>query len=508
MPHISNSRSARLCATGLTACCLVILSILISCSSPKLPTGNVSDSKEVPAITPDYTSVTVPPNIAPMNFDIDIPGDEYVASVTGKGGKSLIASGKTIRWDMDGWHDLLDDSKGSDLAYEIYVRNGDSWKRYRFTQHVAPEVIDTYISYRLIEPSFVQYAGITINQRDLTSFDESVVYNNAAPADERRGQCMNCHVPRNQYRDHASQLHIRNRGGGTVVMAGDSVVKVNLKTDSTLSAGVYPAWHPNLDLIAYSTNTTEQKFFNKGEAQVEVYDRASGLILYDMKTHEVATIADDPDLLETFPAWSPDGKRLYYSVARYPEGVTSENLPEHHTEIHYDIVSRDFDPATRRFSEPDTAVNAAAEGMSALLPRISPDGKYLLYCKAPFGTFHIWHKESDLWIKDLATGSERPLSDANSPDTDSYHSWSSNGRWIVFSSRRDDGSFTRPYITYISPSGSDTKAFVVPQETPQYYRDLMKSYNVPEFFVEPFAQCRSAILEQVNDTARQAPYKR
>ena len=227
-----------------------------------------------------------------------------------------------------------------------------------------------------------------------------------------------------------------------------------------------------------------------------------------MKTNEVSHIVNDPALLETFPAWSPDGKRLYYSVAAYPDGVTPETVSANLDRIRYDIVSRDFDIVTRRFSAPDTVVHASANGESALLPRVSPDGKYLLYCKAPFGTFHIWHSESDLWMKDLATGEDHPLANANSDDTESYHTWSSNGRWIVFSSRRDDGSYTRPYIAYIDKDGRDSKAFVVPQESPQYYRDLMKSYNVPEFLVAPVQVSRQDILNEVNKEPRKASFRK
>ena len=484
-----------------------VLILTAGCGRMKVPTENVTDVAGTPSIYPDYTDIVLPPNIAPMNFETSIPGEEYVARAYAPDGSELIACGNPIQWDADDWHALLEASKGKDLHYELYVRNGDGWNRYSFSNHVAEEGIDPYISYRLIEPGYVQYAGITLNQRDLTSFEETVIFNNAAPADERRGQCMNCHVPRNHYRDKSSMFHVRNRGGGTIVMAGDTVVKVDLKTDSTLSAGVYPAWHPSLDLIAFSTNDTHQKFFDYGEAKVEVYDKASDLILYDMKTHQVRHIADDARLLETFPTWSPDGSRLYYSVARYPEGVTPENIIDHYKEIRYDIVSRSFDPVSRSFSAPDTVVNASSAGESALLPRISPDGRYLLYCKAPFGTFHIWHKESDLWIKDLTTGEERPLEHANSADTDSYHTWSSDGRWIVFSSRRDDGSYTRPYITYIDSRGRDSKAFVVPQEDPAYYRELMKSYNVPEFLVAPVKFSRHDILRQVSSAARPVSFK-
>lgn len=482
------------------------VAILTSCGGPKVPTGNVTDAEGIPSVFPDYTDLVIPPNIAPMNFEVLIPGDEYVVRVSSSEGDPIVAAGNPVQWDSDAWRTLLESSKGKEIKYEVYVRNGGAWRRYRFSNKVAEEEIDPYISYRLIEPSYVQYSAITLNQRDLTSFDETVIFNNAAPCDERRGQCMNCHVPRNHYRDKASMFHIRMNNGGTVIMAGDSVVKVNLKTDSTLSAGVYPAWHPTLDLIAYSTNDTSQKFFDFGESKVEVFDRSSDLILYDMVTHEVRNIANDSTLLETFPAWSPDGRKLYYSVARYPEGVTPANLPEHYKDIRYDIVRRDFDVTTRRFSEPDTVVYASDAGESALLPRISPDGRYLLYCKAPFGTFHIWHKDSDLWLKDLATGEERSLSFANSDDTDSYHTWSSNGRWIVFSSRRDDGSYTRPYITYIDSLGNDSKAFVIPQEDPAYNRQLMKSYNVPEFLVSPFDVSRKDLVRQINKGALPASF--
>ena len=85
-------------------------------------------------------------------------------------------------------------------------------------------------------------------------------------------------------------------------------------------------------------------------------------------------------------------------------------------------------------------------------------------------------------MMDIGTGESWPLEEANSDDVDSYHSWSSNGRWIVFSSRRIDGLYTRPYFAYIDADGKASKAFCLPQKDPEsFYRDLMKSYNIPEF---------------------------
>ena len=122
---------------------------------------------------------------------------------------------------------------------------------------------------------------------------------------------------------------------------------------------------------------------------------------------------------------------------------------------------------------------------SATIPRISPDGRYLLYGLGGWGCFHIWHPDADLYITDLQTGEMRALEAANSTEAESYHSWSSNGRWILFASRRDDGNYSRLYISYFDKEGNVHKAFELPQEDPDFYYFMMKSYNVPEFMVEP-----------------------
>lgn len=486
----------------------VALLLVVAGCGKKVPETNVTDMPGVPSITPGYTGVVLPPDIAPMNFEIDMPGERYVTLVEGDAGTPVIAEGKMVKFDIGDWHKLLDANRGKELRYSVYVGDeAGAWKRYRFSNMVAVDSIDRYFSYRLIEPSFVQYGGLSINQRDLSSFDETVIFNNAFPTEDSRGFCINCHVPRNQYSDCKSQFHVRQFNGGTVIMDGDKAEKVNLKTDSTLSAGVYPAWHPTLDLIAYSVNDTHQRFFASDNQKVEVIDAASGLILYDTDRATVTTIIDEPDVMETFSAWSPDGLTLYYSAARYPAGVTPDNVDMAFDSLRYDILAMRFNPADHTFSTPDTIVAASARGRSALLPRVSPDGKWLLFCEADHGTFHIWHKDSDLFVMNIASGEISPLTEANSNDTDSYHSWSSNSRWILFSSRRDDGSYTRPYITYFSPEGKASKAFVVPQEDTSYYKDLMKSYNVPEFMVQPVKVKRRELIRAVSSEARQALYE-
>ena len=114
------------------------------------------------------------------------------------------------------------------------------------------------------------------------------------------------------------------------------------------------------------------------------------------------------------------------------------------------------------------------------------DGKYLMFTLSDYGNFSIWHKEADLWLLDLKTGTYRNLEEVNSDDTESYHNWSSNSHWFVFSSRRGDGLYTRLYISSVDGQGRIGKPFLLPQQDPYtFYDQLIYSYNVPEFVSAP-----------------------
>lgn len=489
--------------------CLLGLWFLASCTVD-VP-EEAQPIAKLPSLFPDYQGIAIPYNIAPLNYRIEEEGDAFVSVARSQKGKTLRVEGKKVQWNLEKWKNLLENTKGDTLFIDTYVRQSGKWFRYETVRNVvAPEAIDPYLSYRLIEPSYVFYENMSLNQRNLTNFDERVLFNNGRPVEEERGKCVNCHAYQNYNREGNMQFHIRGYKGGTLLASSTSgkVKKINMKCGANPSDGVYPAWHPSKPLIAYSTNQTRQHFHSKDLQKVEVLDVVSGLILYDVERNEVRTICDASDELETFPAWSPDGNYLYYVSARYPEGVEAQkdSLFAHYQEIRYDIYRRAFDADRLTFSTPDTVFRASALGRSATLPRISPDGKYLLFTLADYGTFHIWHKSSDLYVMDLQTRAVRPLTKANSPDVDSYHSWSSNGAWIVFSSRRDDGSYTRSYLCYFK-DGQESKPFILPQESPERYLSLFKSFNVPEFMVKPVDISRQAWAEAAEAPASQATYQ-
>ena len=276
-------------------------------------------------------------------------------------------------------------------------------------------------------------------------------------------------------------IHVRGELGGTILKTGDKIEMLNTKTDETGGNCVYPYWHPSGEYVVYSVNQTIQAFHSIRERRIEVIDLSSDIVVYHPQSKQILT----PDLLrtdafETFPSFSPDGRTLYFSSSQ------SQNIPEGYDKIRYDLCAIAFDPQTGTFGDHvDTLIHAAAMGKSISFARPSPDGKHIMFTLSDYGNFSIWHKEADLWLYDLKDGSLREMKEVNSDDVESYHSWSSEGTWFVFSSRRLDGLYTRPFFASIDKEGNITKPFLLPQCKPlEFYNMNLYSYNVPEFITE------------------------
>ena len=446
------------------------------------------EKDELPNIYPDYTNVTVPINIAPLTFEIDGKVDDVVARLS-VGEEEVVCGGPKIQPDVDDWHRLAEAAKGKAINVEVYVKDNDNWTRFKpFNIYVSPDSIDPYISYRLISPSYVTYEELTINQRCLENYEESVIFDNMLCSEGVQGQCINCHNYQ-QYNPDRMQFHARQNMGGTVIAYDGKIQKINMRNDSILSAGVYPTWHPWLPFIVYSTNMTGQIFHSVNPNKIEVFDSESDLIAYNVEKNEVTNIEKDPAEMECFPFWAPDGKTLYYCSAHfeYSDSVGDKGLEfiTRTQEAKYNLYKKRFDPETLQFGPRELVFAADSLGKSATLPRISPDGRYLMFTLAKYGVFHIWHHDADLFLLDLQTGEVRNMEEINSPDTESYHSWSSNGRWVVFSSRRYDGNYTRPFIAHVDEKGIGTKPFELPCADPDYHRQFLKCYNIPEFMRGP-----------------------
>ena len=467
-----------------------------------------SESDELPDIYPDYTDVTVPVNIAPLTFEIDGKADGVVARLTA-GNEELVCGGSKVQPDADDWKRLVESATGDAIKVEVYVEKDDQWTRFKpFNIHVSPDSIDPYISYRLISPSYVTYEELTINQRCLENYDESVIYDNMLCSEGADGQCINCHNYQ-QYNPERMQFHARQNLGGTIIAYDGVIRKVGMGNDSILSAGVYPTWHPWLKLIVYSTNKTGQIFHSVDPNKIEVFDTESDLIAYDVEKNEVTNIENDPAEMECFPFWAPDGKTLYYCSAHfeYKDSIDKgKEFVSRTEELKYNLYKKSFHPETMLFGPRELVFAADSINKSATLPRISPDGRYLLFTLGNYGVFHIWHHDAELWMLDLQTGKVRNMEELNSPDTEGYHSWSSNGRWVVFSSRRYDGNYTRPFIAHIDANGRGSKPFELPCANPDYHRQFLKCYNIPEFMRGPVTISPQRFADAIKKDAQPVKY--
>lgn len=481
----------------------VMLLLATACNRhPEVPDHAIMSDEEV-SILPDYREVSIPVNIAPLNFSIQGDSIEQCIASFRAGTLSYdYGNGHKVVIDAEEWHELLHEAQDNQITVQLYTQANGIWREHpSFSIFVSGDSIDPYIAYRLIPP-YNTYERISLCYRELSTFKEKEFYNNQMLDAPQGGHCVNCHAFQN-YRTERMQFHVREEFGSTIIADQGTIAKHNMKRPETISSGVYPAWHPSLDLIAYSTNNSFMEFHTDGLCKSEVQDSRSDLILYDVRKKEVITICNDSALMETFPAWSPDGKWLYYSVADYcADSITLQlatdethrrigrqhNVTNHYRDVRYNLCRRSFDAETRTFGEPELILDAASDSLSATLPRISPDGKWLLTCIGEYGCFHIYHPESDLYVMPLDGDSIHtaiPLTEANSTSADSYHNWSSNGRWIVFQSRRRDDNYTRLYFAYFDREGKAHKAFEMPQSNPDYELFNLRSYNIPEFIIEP-----------------------
>jgi len=460
----------------------------INCTSVNSADFQAQQVEKFPVIDPDYTNTVVPPNIAPLNFCVKEPGRDYFVKIYASSGDTIQIKGEKnkIFIPQDKWKQLLKINRGKEYFVDVFIKaENNTWLQYKtISNRIATDEIDSHLAYRLINPAFRFWKKMGIYQRDLESFKETPILLNRMTG----GNCMNCH---NFCMNSADKMifHMRaGKGSGMMLYNAGQLFKVNTATDFS-RAGAYPTWHPNGKVLALSSNSLKMYYHSVGESR-EVLDFKADLIVYLIESNMVTTSPKiaDPEYVETFPCWGADGKYLYFcrapkleSYIYNKEGV--EDLA--YDKVLFDLMRIGYNAETGTWGELETVISAEKSGFSVVIPRVSPDNKYVMFTISEYGSFPIYHTFSDLYVLDLSTGNYHKL-ESNSGSTESYHSWSRNSRWYVFSSKRRDEVCSRPYFSYWDENGKSSKPFLLPQKDPSFYDTFFKTYNVPELFKGPF----------------------
>jgi len=449
---------------------------------------------EPPRISPDYADTVIPPNIAPLNFAIREDGTRFFVRIRSQDGDPIEISSRSaeIAIPLRPWRAILDANRGREMRLDVYAQAGGQWRRYRtITNRIAGEEIDRYLAFRRIRPLFSFYRQTGVYQRDLSSYEETPVLDMAA----LDGGCANCHTF--SHGDPGRMcIGVRSpKFGNSVLIAAEGQAR---KVGTRFG---YTAWHPSGRVAAYAIQDTRQFFHSTGRESRDGVDLRSTLAYYLVAAHNVKRVpsVSGAARLESYPAWSPDGRYLYYSSAPVLWKNAKKLPPEHYTEVRYELMRIRYDVETDAWGRPETVLAARETGLSMLGPRISPDGRLLLFCMCRYGCFPPFQPSSDLYLMDLATRKYwKP--EINSELSESWHCWSSNGRWIAFSSKRRGGPLTACYLSFVDPSGKAYKPFLLPQSDPAFYDSCIDTVSAPELIAQPVPFSRTVLAR----TARAA----
>ena len=229
------------------------------------------------------------------------------------------------------------------------------------------------------------------------------------------------------------------------------------------------------------------------------------LAFYDRETKKFRALpgADNPELVQSNPNWSPDGKYVVFARAKAAKIPGAEQLKDVLLPKH---LVRDFIEGKRGFQfdlyrvpfndgeggEPEPVPGASHNGMSNYFPRLSPDGKWLVFTQAR--NFMLLQPDSKLYITPAKGGSPREMT-CNTSKMNSWHSWSPNGKWLVFASKAR-GPYTDLFLTHIDEQGRDSPPVLL-----ENFTSDRRAANIPEFAnIRPDAMQRVVedFLDDVN----------
>ena len=464
----------------LTAICLFIAA---ACSPVGIKQHGLIVQTGVSApIFPHYADTLVlPPNIAPLNFSIQADSFSngpylirlYVQSPSGE----LLDSSKQetkrfVHFGTTLWQNFLQQAAACEgrLLIDLYACRKDSLLQYeRKVWQVVSDSIDPYLTYRLSAHDENPCLPLQVYERSLSDFSKRLLMDNRFTDNN----CMNCHT--NSGNNAQKMLvHLRGAYAGTLLFDGNLSTKIAIPEGYPDLRLAYPSYSRDGRFIAFaSTRIHVFPYANQYRTQDLIVDTLGKILLYDVAENRLFSC---PELMDnryeyTFPAWSPDGSKLYFCRTEKTNRLE---------DFRYSLFSIGFNPDKGTFGNVKAVCDLREQGFnqSFSMPQPSPDGRYILVSTLLLGSFPS-QNQGDLYLIDLWRGNSRPAYELNSPDGEKYHSWSSNGRWVVFGSKRINGATSQIYISYFDRRGHFSTPFVLPQEETNFYLKNTRSFLFP-----------------------------
>jgi hypothetical protein len=486
---------------SLTGC--VFLFSCIGVHAPDM--GSCKVLNRFPSITPDYVDVMVPPNIAPLNFIVEEPGDRFFVRLSGLAGESteIISKKPGIKIPMKKWKRLLAANRGGSYRMDICVKRGNQWVRFKtMTNGIAKEKLDSYLTYRKLSTMFYQpNPEMGIYQRNIETFDERLILHRR----QVRNECINCHTAAaNQTNTMLFHVRRRDKGPGMVIIHNGTV---RMENHSLTSRGLLislTSIHPDGRVMAFAA--VQMGFFSfVGGGSIDdrlQFEYAADLGLYDMETGEIRFIPglSSPEYNETWPSWSGDGTYLCFSRCKVtwpaPKPGEEKVLPENYKDVKYDLMRASYDSSTRTFGEPEVLLSAQEVGKSCLQPSVSFSGRFVAFLLADYGIFPLLRPGSDIYLMDMKSRTYKAMA-CNSPQSESMVHWSSNDRWILFGSKRRDLVYTRLYFAYVDENGQSRRAVELPQEDPMAEETNLKIYTTASLLKAPVNYKRDDVINSI-----------
>jgi Flp pilus assembly protein TadD len=321
--------------------------------------------------------------------------------------------------------------------------------------------------------------------------------------------CGNCHSFSGDGRILGLDVDYGNDKGGYAILPVSEEMLLNdekiitwsdyRKDDGELTFGLLSQVSPDGRYVISTVKDRAVFVATPGVEYSQLFFPIKGiLVVYDRETKTYAPLpgADDPVYVQSNPTWSPDGEHIVFARAKAYDKpsiadanailLNEKDVPEFiedNEPFKYDLYRVPFNGGRGGVAEP--IAGASQNGKSNFFAEYSPDGKWIVFTQAE--NYMLLMPDSELFIIPAEGGEARRLS-ANTPNMNSWHSFSSNGNWLVFSSKANT-PYTQLFLTHIDDAGNSSPPVVLDRFT-----DSDRAANIPEFV--PLAATSIAMIEE------------